>query len=205
MATVAFWYQQGKPKRFYKLPPYEQRVLPNLDIIIEGKKMIGSVRHSPGKVELQNGYDWTGDGQILFTPSSPNAWMETEFLVEKEEYRGLVLRMTHADNYGKYKIMIDGRPISRVPMTIDFDFYDPKEEAKVMELYSKNLNVRDYYLGSTMLKKGKHTIRFEQVGKDANSLGNSLGFDSFRLRERWNKKRASLGANSAKSSATPNK
>jgi hypothetical protein len=160
--------------------------------------MIGSVRHSPGSVNLQGGYDWTGDGQILFIPSGDNAWLEAGFIIEEEEYQGLILRMTHCDNYGKYKVLIDGRPISRVPMTIDFDFYDPKEEVKILDLYSKQLEVQDHYLGSAKLKKGKHTIRFEQVGQDANSSGNALGFDSFRLMKRWNKKRTSMGENSAR-------
>jgi len=61
-----------------------------------------------------------------------------------------------------------------------------------IDLYSKDIIVKDYYLGSTTLKKGKHTVRFEQAGKNDNSSGNYLGFDSFRLRERWMKKRASL-------------
>jgi hypothetical protein len=202
ISTVAFWYQSGQPERFTTFPPFNERVLPDLEYIIQGKDMIGSVRHSPGKVELQEGYDWTGNGQILFNPERDNAWLDVDFNIEKEEYRGLILRMTHADNYGKYKVIIDGRPISRVPMTIDFNFYDPKEEVKVLDLYSENLEVRDYYLGSATLKKGKHTIRFEQVGKDADSLGNALGFDSFRLMQRWNKKRVSLGPNSAKSSGS---
>lgn len=200
MATVAFWYQQGQPKRFAELPSYEERLFPNLDIIIEGKDMMGSVRHSPGKVELQSGYDWTGEGQILFNPSGGNAWLEADFMVEEEEYRGLVIRMTHARDYGSYRVFIDGRPISRVPMTIDFDFYDPDLEPKILNLYSENPDVRNYYLGSTTLKKGKHTIRFEQSGGDFRSTGTALGFDSFRLRERWQRKRESLGANSARSS-----
>jgi hypothetical protein len=85
-------------------------------------------------------------------------------------------------------------------MTIDFDFYDPKEEVKILDLYSPQLEVRDYYLGSSTLKKGKHTIRFEQAGENPSSLGNALGFDSFRLMKRWNKKRVSLGPNSARPS-----
>jgi hypothetical protein len=197
MATVAFWYQQGQPKRFAALPSYEERLFPNLDIIIEGKDMIKSMRHSQGQVKLQSGYDWTGDGQILFVPSTKNAWMEVDFMIEKEEYRGLILKMTHADNYGIYSVSIDGRPISRVPMTIDFDFYDPKEEAKILNLFSEEIELRDYYLGSSALKTGKHTIRFEQVGKDVISKGNALGFDSFRLMKRWDRKRVSLGPNSA--------
>ncbi|MGV8090883.1 MAG: glycoside hydrolase family 172 protein [Mangrovibacterium sp.] len=192
MATVAFWYQQGQPKRFAVLPTCEERTLPDLQQVIEGKDMIGSVRHSPGKVELQKGYGWTGEGQILFTPATGNAWLEADFTVEKEEYAGLMIKMSHAPDYGNYKLFIDGKPISRMPMTIDFDFNDPKTEVKILELYSKSLNVYEYYLGSAALKKGRHTIRFEQVGKDARSEGNLLGFDSFRIMQRWNKKRAHL-------------
>ncbi len=204
MASVAFWYQLGQPKRYASLPTNEERKLPNLEIIIEGKDMIASVRHSPGTVELQEGYDWTGSGQILFAPSTDHAWMESDFIVEVEDYRGLMLKMGHAPNYGKYKLFIDGRPIARVPMTIDFDFDDPKVEERVLNLFSENLDVYDYYLGSSTLKKGRHTIRFEQVGRDANSTGNSLGFDSFRLMERWDRKRVSLGPNSASPSIPSN-
>jgi len=192
MATVAFWYQSGQPKRFTTLPPYQERVLPEIDIIYEGKDLMKNLRHSPGKTELQSGYDWTGNGQILFMPSEIKAWLETDFYVEKEEARGLVIRMTHSYDYGIYRIFIDGVAIPNVPMTIDMDFNAPAENIKILDLYSKDLLVKDYYLGSTNLKKGKHTIRFESVGKNDNSSGNYLGFDSFRLRERWNKKRASL-------------
>ena len=192
IATVAFWYQKGQPKKFTSLPPYKDRVFPNLDIIVEGKDMIKTIRHSAGKVEIQKGYDWTGDGQIFFTPSDNKAWLETDFFMEKEESRGLVVRMTHSYDYGIYRIFIDGVPIPNVPMTIDMDFNAPAKNIKIIDLYSKNMEVKDYYLGSTTLKKGKHTVRFELTGKNDNSSGRSLGFDSFRLRERWNKKRASL-------------
>lgn len=190
MATVAFWYQIGQPKRFAPIPPLEERILPDLEIVIGGKEMIGSVRHSPGKAGLQKGYDWTGEGQILFSPSTEHAWLEADFEIEKEEYRGLILRMTSSHDYGNYRVSIDGQPISRIPMTIDFE--RPAEDIRILYLYSPTIEVRDYYLGSASMKPGKHTIRFEQAGRDTNSTGNLLGFDSFRLMERWNKKRASL-------------
>ena len=192
IATVAFWYQEGPAKRFCKLPPYKDRLFPNLDIIIEGKEMIKRSRHSAGRIELQSGYDWTGNGQMLFTPAGSNAWMETDIIIENEEPRGLILRMTQANDYGIYKIFLDGIPIPEVPMTTDINFNTPSKNAKKIDLYAKNLEVKDFYLGSTILKKGKHTIRFELIGQNNNSSGKMLGFDSFRLRERWNKKRASL-------------
>jgi hypothetical protein len=192
IATVAFWYQQGQPKRFTDMPHYKDRVFPNLDIIFEGKDLMKTVRHSPGNLELQSGYDWTGDGQIFFTPSSDKGWLEADLTIEKEESCGIVVRMTHSYDYGTYRIYIDGVPIPNVPMTIDMDFNAPAKDLKILDLYSKTIEVKDNYLGSTTLKKGRHTIRFELIGKNNNSSGKSLGLDSFRLRERWNKKRASL-------------
>jgi hypothetical protein len=192
IATVAFWYQLGQPKRFTVMPPCKERVLPNLDLIFEGKDLMEIVQHSSGDIKLQSGYDWTGSGQILFTPSSDKAWLEACFSIEKEESRGLVVRMTSSNNYGIYSIFIDDVPIPNVPMTIDMNFNTPSKDSKMLDLYSKDIMVKDYYLGSTTLKKGKHTIRFELNGINKNSSGRSLGFDSFRLRERWNKKRVSL-------------
>jgi hypothetical protein len=192
MASVAFWYQTGQPGRFTTLPAYKERVLPNLDLVFEGRELMKTVRHSHGKVELQKGYDWTGDGQIFFSPATEKTWLETDFFIEKEEPRGLIVRLTNSADYGVYRLFIDGIPIPNVPMTINMDFNSPSENAKIIDLYSKDLIVKDYYLGSTTLKKGKHTIRFESSGKNNNSSGRNFGFDSFRLMERWHKKRVLL-------------
>jgi len=104
--------RSGQPKHFAALPTYAERVLPNLDIIFEGK----------------------------------------------EETRGLVVRMTKSNDYGTWRLFVDGVPIPNVPMTIDMDFNTPTENIKILDLYSKNLEVKDYYLGSTTLSKGKHTV-----------------------------------------------
>ena len=183
IATVAFWYQVGQPKRFAQLPPLADRTLPNLDVIIEGKGMIGSARHSPGVVELQEGYDWTGDGQILFMPASDDPVLEIDFVIEKEEYRGLMLRLTYAEDYGIYRIFLDGKNISQP------EDYAAGEKIVDYDLYSESLDVRDHYLGSFKLPVGKHTLTFECVGRNPFSKGNYLGVDSVRLRQRWNKKR----------------
>jgi hypothetical protein len=134
IATVSFWYQVGQPVRFTKLPPLAQRLLPNLDIIIEGKAMLPTTRHSAGLLELQKGYDWTAEGQVLFRPASDHP----------------------------------------------------------VHFYSKTLQVKDHYLGSLKLATGKHTLKFEYVGRNPFSKGSLLGLDSVRLRERWNKKRKFL-------------
>ncbi len=186
IATVAFWYQLGQPKRYTKLPPLSERMLPNLDKIVEGNAMLASARHSAGVIEAQKGYDWTGEGQLLFMPASLEPLLEVDFQVDQEEYRGLILRCTYAEDYGIYRIFLDGKNIGQP------EDYMAGEKQKVFDFYSKELMVKEIYLGSYKLATGKHSLRFECVGKNPLSNGNYLGLDSVRLRERWEKKRKLL-------------
>lgn len=183
LATVAFWYQVGQPKRFTAFPPLEERRFPDLDIVVEGERLVQGVKAADGKVELQPGYDWTGSGQLLFSPSGQNPALEVEFNVEKEEYRGLVLRLTRGDDYGIYRILLDGKNVAE---------FDGKDELKSVDLYSERLAVGDIYVGSLTLAAGRHALRLEGIGRNPNSKGMRLGLDSLRLRERWLKKRPSL-------------
>lgn len=186
IATVAFWYQVGQPYRFAKLPPLAARRLPNLDLVTEGKALLGAARHSPGVLELQKGYDWTGEGQLVFAPASGQPVLEVEFDVGKEEYRGLVLRLTSAEDYGTYRIFLDGTNV-RQPADAAAG-----ERIEDFDLYAPVLKVQDHYFGSYKLATGKHRLRLECVGRNPLSKGNSLGLDSVRLRERWDRKRKLL-------------
>lgn len=187
IATVAFWYQVGQPKRFTTMPSLSERIFPDLDIIIEGKDMIGSARPIGGKIELQEGYDWTGKGQILFLPTSETPSLELDFHVKKAELRGLVLRFTHAPDYGIYQIFLDGKKVSELQ---DYPDWRQRDD---MDFYAEGVVVKDMYLGSYVLSPGNHKLRLESRGRNPLSKGRLLGLDSVRLRERWQKKRESLG------------
>lgn len=174
-ASVAFWYQIGQPKRFTSLPSAKERELPNLDIIIEGKTLMSTSQHSEGKVSLKPGYDWTGDGQLVFIPEKnkeDGAYLSCQFNVEKKDMRQATLRLTHSFNYGAYRILLDGNEVRGI-----YDFYSP------------NTRVDEINLGFYEFTPGLHTLRFEYVGRAGFSLGSGLGIDSFRLRERTGQKR----------------
>jgi hypothetical protein len=185
VATVAFWYQTGQPKRFTTLPTAKEREFPNLDVVIEGKALNAGARHSDGEVSIQNGYAWTGDGQLFFVPRESPAesatqraalstqhWMEFDFNVEKAEFRRVVLRATQSYDYGVFRVLLDGKPaIER------------------LDLYSKDIEVHDHSLGDHELAAGKHTIRIECIDRNPQSTSRRLGVDSVRLRQRWLTKR----------------
>ena len=176
-ATVAFWYQVGQPKRFTRLPSAQERQWPNLDIIVEGKELLKSATSGPGPkkpgLRLQQGYDWTGDGQLFIdNEHGPGAWVEFSFPVEKEELRQLTLRGTWSYDFGVYRILFDGQQV-REP--IDF--------------YNATVKVKELNLDQRRLSAGKHTLRLECTGQNGLSKGAKLGIDSVRLRQRWNVKR----------------
>ncbi len=161
IATVAFWYQLGPTPPREPMPDLAGRTFPDLDHAIPGSAMVGSARHSPGTVALQKGYDWTGDGQIFFQPATDSAWLEVTFRVDTAELQGLVLRMTHAPDYGRWRILVDGdvgRFARRLPRL--------GSHGTPRDFYAADLEVRDIYLGSYTLSPGEHTIRFELVGRN---------------------------------------
>jgi|GEM_PF-4258720 len=60
------------------------------------------------------------------------------------------------------------------------------------DYYSPTLKVKENYLGSFQFTPGKHTLRLVCVGRNPLSKGRTVGLDSIRLRERWDKKRKPL-------------
>jgi hypothetical protein len=191
VATVAFWYQERQAPRASAFPPLAERRFPDLDrVVIGGRALVEGARHSPGALELQAGWDWSGDGQLFFTPASPSgpgeAFLETDFRVEASERSGLVLRLTHAPDYGRWRVLLDGTEVTLLP---DYPEWNPQGPR---DLWAEGVEVRDWYLGSYTLEPGTHTLRFEAAGAHPFSTGASLGIDSVRLRQRWHVKRPSL-------------
>jgi hypothetical protein len=175
-ATVAFWYQRGQPKRFATLPPPEERRLPSIDIVHEGKALLATAKAGSGSLSLQPGQFWTGEGQLFFNGQREGAWVEFTFEVKEEEPRRLVLPVTHSYDFGIYQISLDGEAIGE-----PIDFYSP------------DIEVRPHPLGDRTLSDGPHTIRLECRGRNEHSIGFKLGVDSVRLRERYSGKREPLG------------
>ncbi len=166
-ASVALWYQVGAPKLFATLPPAKDRVPPLLDRVIEGKDLLAKAKSDGGEVVLQKGYEWTGEGQVFFRASPPDAWIDLPFDVKTKEYRALVLPLTRSYDYGIWRILLDGA-----------------EKVARLDLYNPETRVEEVSLGSFSLEPGPHTLRFELVGKHPVSGGSFLGVDSVRLRER---------------------
>jgi len=166
-ASVAFWYQIGQPKRFTTLPPAADRVPPSLDLVVDGKELLGTAKTDGAQLELQGGWPWTGFGQV-FARSSKDGWsVEFTFATKAVPRRELILVLTRSFDYGTFRVLLDG-----------------EQKLNDVDLYSAELGRSEFMLGTRDWPEGKHVLRFECTGRNLQSKGLFLGVDSVRLRER---------------------
>ena len=181
-SSVAFWYQVGEPKRFAKVPSCAERRLPEIDLVVHGKDFADNLPrvlnprevkqaapyHGAGAAIVQKGEQWTDHAQMLYQPpSQADAWVEIPFEVKRREPRRLVLKLTTSYDFGTYDVYLDGAKLGQS-----------------LDLYSPDIQVREFPLLDFWPDAGPHKLRMVCVGKRDASTGHWLGFDSLRLRER---------------------
>ncbi len=107
----------------------------------------------------------SGGKQLFFNPTDQDAWVEVTFNLPEEIKGQPVIQMVKSWDYGKYRALLDGKPLGN------------------WDLYSENVVKDEHRLPLQTLTAGQHTLRFECVGKNLDSRGYFLGFDVILLRE----------------------
>lgn len=164
MSSVAFWYQQEPHKPWSALPAGPDRVPYHEQPLVVGVDAIPAVRHSAHPVQLQTLRGTAGRRQLWFKPDSQPAWLEIPFQLEQAVAGDLVLHMTHAPDYGRYRVWLDGR------------------EAGVLDFYAPTVTAGEHPLGRRELESGTHVLRFECAGRNDVSRGFLLGFEHLKAR-----------------------
>lgn len=160
MSSVAFWYQTEPHKAWPALPPGKDRLPFRDHNILVAAKAVPEAKHSGENLIEQQIPGATEGKQLFFRPKEEKAWIEIPFHVEKEAIGNLTLRACHAADYGKYRVLFDGKDYGT------FDFY------------GASINFQDMPLGWREIPAGDHTLKLECVGKNAQSTGYFLGVDS---------------------------
>jgi hypothetical protein len=168
--SMAFWYQMGPTKKFTTVPPAEGRKLPSLErILVWGKDALAAKSHGPGKVRLEEGklYLESG-GQLRYDPRSPaEGAVDYTFEVKEKEPLRLLVEATRSPNSGIYQVLLNGVKIG-----------------KPIDLYNAETDLWEFHLMDFWPEPGKYDLRLQCVGKNKDSLGNGIGVNSVRLRER---------------------
>jgi hypothetical protein len=166
-SSVAFWYQTGQPTFQARAPHAQRRTLPSLDKIVPARQFTEDRYHGEGRAVAQT-LDIYPDGHLLYMPQAEKgAWLQIPFEIEKKQPQRLVLVMTRSYDFGKYQAYLDGIKLGGV-----------------MDLYSEDINSREYHLLDFWPEPGEYTLRLECVGKNPKSTGYYLGIESVRIRQR---------------------
>ena len=120
------------------------------------------IQENPGMAAL------SGHAHLFFTNHDPEGFVELEFRVFRDGVYDASAWFSHSWDYAVVQVLINGVEVGE-----PVDLYAPSwvhgGEAK---------------LGSVELTEGKHTIRFQSVGRNEQSKGYYMGIDCFRLQRR---------------------
>ncbi|MEP0841877.1 MAG: DUF2961 domain-containing protein [Phycisphaerae bacterium] len=167
-ASVAFWYQTGRPTFTARAPHARERALPSLDrAVFYAADADDAKRRGPGQARVQSrpGYP---KGHLLYQPTDPReAWLEIPFRVEEKAPLRLMLCATRSYDFGRYQASLNGVKLGR-----PLDFYRPETDAW------------EYPLLDFWPEPGEYVLRLDGTGKDPASSGHGAGIESVRLRER---------------------
>lgn len=166
-ASVAFWYQTGKPTFAARAPHARERTLPNLDRIVYAAESDFGKHHGEGWARPQQLLNYA-KGQVLYMPEkAENAWIEIPFQVKEKAPVRLLLNMTRSYDFGRYQASLNG-----VKLGGPLDFY------------KADTDNWEYHLLDFWPEPGDYVLRLDCVGKSPASTGYGVGVESVRLRER---------------------
>lgn len=163
-SSVAFWYQTEPHKPWPALPSGDARLPFHDRVLLKGHAAVATAKRSADPLETQELGGATDGKQLWFKPTEPEAWFEVSLTIDQEQELPLSCKLTHSWDYGIYRVQLDGKELGR------------------FDLYGASLTSIEHSLGAPKLTPGTHTLRFECVGKSAESGGYFLGLDSILVR-----------------------
>lgn len=163
-SSVAIWYQTEPHKPWPALPAGIDRLPFHEKLLLKGHEAVASAKHSNHTLEVQGLGGVTDGKQLWLKPTDDQGWVEVSFQTDKDQPLGLGWKVTHSWDYGIYRVKLDGKEIGH------FDLYAP------------TITQAEHKLGTHQLAAGKHTLRFECIGKSEKSDGYFLGFDALTAR-----------------------
>lgn len=146
-SSVAFWYQQGKAKRFAEMPPVEERMPPFYLVQVDQTL----ARNLPTGVSIHKDMFYSNGEGLQINAAGANDMVEIPFEIRK------------TDNYIVY-----ARVLPRIDSGV-FDFYlDGKLLIQDEDLYREHHFAKDLKLGHMhKLSEGEHKLKvaFKGFGK----------------------------------------
>ena len=179
MSSVSYWYQEGVATGLPAVPYGSARLPQGNAKQIEVEQAIGQAKAEKGKASVSKDLFWSKD-VLLFEAEGPNSKIEIPFEVDEEGDYEVYAEVAQASDYGIYTALLDGKkPVA--PVLEHEPGADVRPQTQFDGYASETYVGYAYQVGWPHLTKGKHTITFVCLGKNAESSGYTLGVDDLIL------------------------
>lgn len=166
-SSVAYWYQTEphKPYPYLPAPSHRERVEPQPLFRIPGAIEFEYVEPA-GSPYFMSTYQrgWSNNMARHYAFRQPGDGVEHVFDVAETRTYAISANYIQNDANGILQLYVDGRKVGE---PVDTYAYDPKDDY----LLCRNQAKGEIYLGCLALTEGKHTLRIEAVGRNADSKG----------------------------------
>ncbi len=179
MSSVAFWYQDGIAQDQPAVPYGSARLPQGNARQIEVENAIGEAKADGGRVSLVPDLFWSKD-VVLFEAAGKGSRVEIPFEVPADGDYEVITELAQASDYGIYTVLLDGKP----PVSPQLE-HEPGADVRPQtefDGYALETYVgAAYQVGWPRLTKGRHTLTYVCLGRNAASSGYDLGVDDIVL------------------------
>ncbi len=179
MSSVAYWYQDGVATGLWPVPYGSARLPQGNASQVEVEQAIGQVKAEKGTAEVFPDLFWSKD-VLIFKGEGPGAKLEVPFDVAEAGDYELYTQVAMGSDYGIYTVLLDGKP----PVAPVLE-HEPGADVRPQlsfDGYAYEIYVGlDYQVGWPRLTRGRHTLTYVCLGKNAASTGYLLGVDNIVL------------------------
>jgi hypothetical protein len=179
MSSVAYWYQQGIARGLPPIPYGSARLSQGNAKQIEVENALPQVKAENGKVSVSKDLFWSKD-VLLFEGKGEGARIEIPFDAEEDGDYELSTELAQASDYGIYNVLLDGKPAA-APVLEHEPGADVRPQTRFDGYAMETYVGMDYQIGWPRLSRGRHTLTFVCLGKNAASSGYNLGVDNLIL------------------------
>jgi hypothetical protein len=178
-SSVAFWYQEGVATGLWPVPYGSARLPQGNAVQVEVEKAIDQVKTEKGTASVFPDLFWAKD-VLIFKADGPGSKIEIPFDVAEAGDYELYTQIAMGSDYGIYNVLLDGKP-PVAPVLEHEPGADVRPELSFDGYAYETYVGRDYQVGWPRLTKGRHTLTYVCLGKNAASTGYVLGVDNIVL------------------------
>jgi hypothetical protein len=176
VSSVAFWYQDGVAADQPPLPYGSARLPQGSAAQVEVEDSLADVRAAKGKASIVPDLFWSKD-VLLFEAEGPGARLEVPFEAPEDGEYEVYTQLAQGSDYGTYTVLLDGKPPS-APQLEHEPGADVRPQTQIDGYAPETYVGADYQVGWPRLARGRHTLTYVCLGRNAASTGYNLGVDN---------------------------